>query len=262
MTLSSVAATNGNQVGITVNGAPIGGDADAFLRNGKTYAPVRFLCEAMFEGCEFYWDENTKTVTVNTGGDKLIFRSGNTFVTINDRYIPLDNEIILKGGRLFIPVRAFSERVGASVSWDAQSYSAAVITNSSELKLAPPTYTADDVYWLSRIIYAESGSESFNGMLAVGSVVLNRVKSPEYPDTVYDVIFDKTYGVQFTPVSNGTIYNTPPQECIIAAKLCLEGYKSPVGDSLYFLNPSTSVSSWVANNKQYVQTIGNHKFYA
>ena len=98
------------------------------------------------------------------------------------------------------------------------------------------------------------------GKIAVGNVVLNRVRSSAYPGTIYGVIFDNRYGIQFAPVANGTIYNTPTVDSIIAAKICLEGY-SLSSDILYFVNPQKAPNSWIANNRPYSFTIGNHAFF-
>jgi N-acetylmuramoyl-L-alanine amidase len=95
----------------------------------------------------------------------------------------------------------------------------------------------------------------------VGNVVLNRVADESCPDTIYDVIFDNKYGVQFSVTTNGTIYMDPSEESIIAAKICLEGY-SVVGDSIYFVNPDIGVSSWFVNTRTFVKSIGDHDFYA
>ena len=122
-------------------------------------------------------------------------------------------------------------------------------------------YSEDDLYWLSRIIYAEAGTEPFEGMIAVGSVVMNRVASDKYPNTVYGVIFDRKFGVQFTPAATGTVYRTPSKEAITAAKLCLCGY-SISEDILFFLNERLSTSTWTKDNCRFVMTIGNHDFYA
>ena len=96
--------------------------------------------------------------------------------------------------------------------------------------------------------------------MAVGTVVLNRVASDEFPNNIYDVIFDRKWGVQFTPVANGTIYDTPTAESVLAAKLCLEGGRV-AGDSLYFLAPELTSNHWIMNNREYVTTIGCHWFY-
>ena len=98
------------------------------------------------------------------------------------------------------------------------------------------------------------------GKVAVGNVVLNRVKSDEYPNTIYSVIFDKKFGVQFQPVENGSIYNEAVQGAYLAAKLCLEGY-NVVGECKYFLNPDKATNFWITQNKKYFSTIGSHDFY-
>ena len=112
--------------------------------------------------------------------------------------------------------------------------------------------------WLSRIIYAESGNQPLAGKIAVGNVVLNRVNSPAFPNSVYAVVFQQS---QFTPVMNGTIYSTPNAESVIAAKLCLDGANT-VGDALYFVNPRATPGSWASRNRPHVATIGAHAFFA
>ncbi len=121
-------------------------------------------------------------------------------------------------------------------------------------------YDYEDLYWLSRIISAEAKGESFTGQIGVGTVVLNRVKSGQFPNTVKGVVFDKKYGTQFTPVANGSIYSTPTESAVVAAKMCLDGYTLS-GSVLYFLNPRISTSSWIQNNRKYAFRVGNHDFY-
>ena len=121
--------------------------------------------------------------------------------------------------------------------------------------------TRDDVYWLARIIHAEAQGEPFNGKVAVGNVILNRVNSSQFPDSIYGVIFDQQNGyTQFSPVIDGSIYNNPSAESIRAAEAALSGQR-PVGDALYFLNPGKSQSLWITNNRQYMTAIGEHDFY-
>jgi len=119
----------------------------------------------------------------------------------------------------------------------------------------------EDMYWLSRIIHAEAGGEPYKGKVAVGSVILNRIASNEFPNTIKSVIFEYYKGIpQFSPVADGTIYNTPSEESIQAAKDALNGIK-PVGNSTYFFNPDKSEGKWIVNNKTYVGRIGSHVFY-
>jgi N-acetylmuramoyl-L-alanine amidase len=97
--------------------------------------------------------------------------------------------------------------------------------------------------------------------LAVGQVVMNRVHSPEFPDTVHDVVFQRTCGVyEFSPVANGTIYNTPSAESIQAAKEVLSGSVNIVPSALVFYNPSlTSKGNWV-RQRHVIESIGHLTF--
>ncbi|WP_207706843.1 cell wall hydrolase [Alkaliphilus pronyensis] len=123
------------------------------------------------------------------------------------------------------------------------------------------TVNSGDVYWLARIIHAEAAGESYIGKVAVGNVVLNRVNSKAFPNTIYNVIFEYYKNIpQFSPVADGSIYNTPCSECVAAAKESLN-YSRPVGNSTYFFNPSKASGSWIVRNKSYVTTIGGHAFY-
>jgi|GEM_PF-2194138 len=123
------------------------------------------------------------------------------------------------------------------------------------------THREDDLYWLSRIIHAEAQGEPYEGKVAVGNVILNRVKSSDFPNTVYGVVFDKQFGyTQFSPVIDGSIYNTPNADSIETAKAVLKGER-PVGDALYFLNPRKATNFWIVQNRRFSMTIGEHDFY-
>lgn len=113
----------------------------------------------------------------------------------------------------------------------------------------------DDLMQLSAIIYCEAGGESYEGQVAVGAVVLNRVKSPSFPNTVSEVI--RAAG-QFSPVSSGRFdrvlsSGSIPAVCIQAAQDALNG-ANPVGSALYFKNPKKA-------GAHAGLTIGNHVFW-
>ena len=153
---------------------------------------------------------------------------------------------------------------GYTLSWNGTA--AALTAEDLELTATPGALYGEVngralyVYWLSRIISAESRGEPLLGQIAVGNVILNRVESSQYPDTVEGVVFDTKYGVQFQPVSNGTIYDAPASSSLVAAKLCLEG-TDVVGESLYFFSPALSAGRWIVSNATYYTTIGGHQFY-
>lgn len=153
------------------------------------------------------------------------------------------------------PQQTTQESVSKPVSGWSVTYAQA-----KKMVKSDAAYDYEDLYWLSRIISAEAKGESFTGQIGVGTVVLNRVRSREFPNTVKGVVFDTKYGTQFTPVANGTIYQAPTQSAIVAAKMCLDGYV--LSDSvLYFLNPGIATSSWIQNNRRYAFRVGNHEFY-
>ena len=103
-----------------------------------------------------------------------------------------------------------------------------------------------------------AATSPLEGKIAVGNVVLNRVASPLFPNTVADVIYQPN---QFAPAGSGHLSRTPNAESVVAAKLCLEGANT-AGNALYFVNPVTSPGSWASRNRPYVATIGAHAFYA
>ena len=107
---------------------------------------------------------------------------------------------------------------------------------------------------MSRIITWESGNQPVAGQIAVGNVVLNRVDSTRFPDTIKDVIFQPG---QFSPAACGVIYGEPYEISVVCAKLALEGYNT-VGDALFF---QVGRYGAVANIATYVCTIGGHNFF-
>ena len=161
---------------------------------------------------------------------------------------------------MYVPIRPLAKAFGYSVRWSEKDF-CATLTHTASLEACNVYYNAEELLWLSRIIHAEAQGEPLLGKVAVGTVVLNRVKSSLYPNTIYGVIFDKNNGVQFTPAKSGTIYCTPSEESIIAAKLCLDGAR--ISDRvLFFVNEALATSSWVSDNRPFVMTVGNHKFFA
>lgn len=175
----------------------------------------------------------------------------------NGRYFAAEGNAVLCDGDFYVTAELLKTLIGVTVTEEGalDTADAAFPKDGSEY------YDGDSVTWLSRIISAESRGESVMGKVAVGNVVLNRVRTPGYPNTIYGVIFDFEHGIQFTPAANGTVYNDPDGESVVAAKLCLEGV-TVSEEILYFLNPSTADNHWVVNNRTYVTTIGSHEFYS
>ncbi len=203
--------------------------------------------------------EKSTGVTADTEEVSLSAGAGSSYIVANGRYLWCHGGVKNENGTLMIPLSLLCTVFGISRSSDGERIS--VTSGGTPIESGDTFYNKDSVYWLSRIISAESRGEPFRGKIAVGNVVLNRVRSKDFPSTLYGVIFDKKNGVQFTPVEIGTIYNTPDTESVIAAKLCLEGV-SVSNSILYFLNPDTAGNFWIMENRKFVTTIGSHKFYS
>ncbi len=246
-------------VDISVNNYIIKTDSDAFIKNSLTYVPVRFVSEAL--GFSVDWDGEKKAAIVKKGEEEAVYYVGEKSSLINGEEDVMEAKAYNVNSRVFVPVRNVCEFLDASVNWNDELYIVDIISEHSFIKnTAKKDYTKDDIYWMSRIIESESGGEPQNGRVAVGNVVLNRVKSSQFPNTIYGVIFDKKYGVQFEPTINGSIYNIPTYQSVSAAKRALNG-ENNIGNCLYFLNPKIASSFWIVNNRQYFTTINNHDFY-
>ncbi len=116
---------------------------------------------------------------------------------------------------------------------------------------------SSDVQLLARAINGEARGESYEGQVAVGAVILNRVKHPEFPNTIAGVIYQPG---AFTAVSDGQI-DVPIDESssvVKAAQDALNGW-DPTNGCVYYFNPNTATNKWIWS-KQIVTTIGKHNF--
>lgn len=180
-------------------------------------------------------------------------------IVANDRYLYAEDGVILLNGSVAAPIRVMAKVFNLAVDYDSAEQ--AVLLNHQEgvgAYLAPGGYfyDSDTLYWLSRIINAESGNQPLEGQLAVGNVVMNRLMNPRFPDTIYDVLFQKN---QFTPARSGSINRDPNEASIIAAKLVMDG--AQVVPTALFFN-QVGLPCYASRNRTYVTTIGSHAFYA
>ncbi|MDR3318561.1 MAG: spore cortex-lytic enzyme [Clostridiales bacterium] len=113
----------------------------------------------------------------------------------------------------------------------------------------------NDAYLLARCIYAEARGEPYTGMVAIGAVVLNRVKSGKFPNTVSGVIYQPW---AFTAVNDGQINLSPNQNALNAARDALSGW-DPTNGCLYYYNPATATSKWIWSLTVELK-IGKHSF--
>ena len=233
---------------------------ECVILQSVTYVPLRNFCN-LFENCKITWNAKTSTATVKTDDLTMTVQEGAIYITANGHYYYTVGEVRNLNGHLYVPIRPLAKAFAAELKWNASARRTELTSAANGRNaVAWANYKSDEVYWLSRIISAEAKGEPLLGQIAVGNVVLNRVKSPSYPNTIYGVIFDRKYGTQFSPVSFGTIYQKPTASAEIAAKICLEGY-SLSDDILFFINPRIATNNWIVRNRPFAFRIGNHDFY-
>ena len=256
--LSVVASASGSWVGVYINDNQFTGNVQ--VKDQTTFVGIRKFATAMDSSAKVTYNYSTRTLTVQTSKLYLTAKDGQSYIVANGRYLYTPSPVFMKSGVMYAPVLLMTKAFGASARWNGSNSSFYITKGSGGIVSGDVFYNDDEVYWLSRIINAESGGEILKGKIAVGNVILNRVKSKYFPNTIYGVIFDKKNGTQFSPTANGTIYKTPNQDSIIAAKICLEGYSINTG-ILYFVNPSIVPHCWVCQNRPFYAKIGNHAFY-
>lgn len=204
---------------------------------------------------------NAATYTV-TSGDSL-YKIGKLF---NESYntLKINNNLsasnVFVGEKLNVPASTYTVKAGDSLYKIALRFNTTIswlqkVNNLSTSNLFSGqviyvpfhyAYTQSDVTLLAKLIYSEAQGEPYSAKVAVGAVVMNRVKSPIFPNTVSGVIYEKdgsTY--QFTPVKNGFINNTPDTDSINAAYAALNGTDPTLG-ALYYFDSSVK-NTWLTS---------------
>lgn len=126
------------------------------------------------------------------------------------------------------------------------------ISNSSTRST---TSYSNELALLARIISAESRGEPYVGQVAVGAVILNRVKHPSFPNTIAGVVYQKG---AFTAVVDGQFDQPVASSAYKAAQDAMNGW-DPTGGAIYYYNPKTATSAWI-RTRPVITTIGNHVF--
>ena len=116
-------------------------------------------------------------------------------------------------------------------------------------------FSSSEVYLLAKTIHAEGRGEPYTGQVAIGAVILNRVRDKAFPNTISGVVYQKH---AFTAVSDGQINLTPNETAMKAARDAINGW-DPTGGALYYYNPAVATSAWIFD-RQTVTVIGKHVF--
>ena len=199
-------------------------------------------------------DEQAVYTAVISQGDR-----GNTVKTIQQK---LKNWGYYKGSvdgifgkQTLEAVKYFQRKNGLVVDGIVGPKTLAAMGISSNSSSQNSSYSNADILLLARLIYGEARGESYVGQVAVGAVVLNRIKSASFPNTMSGVIYQK---YAFTAVDDGQINLTPNATAKKAAQDAINGWDPSYG-ALYYYNPATATSQWIFSRKT-TTTIGNHVF--
>ncbi len=132
-----------------------------------------------------------------------------------------------------------------------------ITKNDSNKVYAASSSSASDLQLMARAINGEARGEPYEGQVAVGAVILNRVKNSSFPNTIAGVIYQPG---AFTAVSDGQI-NVPIAEnstVVKAAQDALNGW-DPTGGAIYYFNPNTATNKWIWS-RPLIKQIGKHRF--
>lgn len=254
VTAMSTAATTDSTAAatqVTVNGAPITDSTATLVVEQVLYLSAAPVLAALYPDAQTDLADGMLTVTAD--GLYLEAAAGNAYFLVNGRYFYVPNFVASENGALLLPAQQLAQALGCTLETDEQT--GLVALTQTGQPVTANDYVEEDLYWLSRAIYSESGNQPMKGRIAVGTVILNRVANEAFPNTIKEVIFAPR---QFSPVANGTIFLTPDAESVIAAKLCLDGARE-AGECLYF--NVTSMVSWADRARTLYCTIGDHNFY-
>jgi N-acetylmuramoyl-L-alanine amidase len=160
------------------------------------------------------------------------------------------------GSQTVQAVKAFQKKNGLTVDGIAGTKTlAAMGITSSSTSSNSSSSNSSDIKLLARLVYGEARGESYQGQVAVAAVVLNRVKSSSFPNTIAGVIYQSG---AFDAVSDGQINLTPDSTALKAAQDAYNGWDPSYG-AIYYFNPSTATNKWIWSRPMTI-TIGKHRF--
>ncbi len=159
------------------------------------------------------------------------------------------------GSQTVSAVKRFQQKNGLSVDGIAGTKTLNAMGINSSSSSGSSSSNSSNVNLLARAIYGEARGESYTGQVAVGAVILNRVKSSKFPNTIAGVIYQSG---AFDAVSDGQINLEPDSTAKKAAQDAINGWDPSYG-AIYYFNPNTATNKWIWSRPMTV-TIGKHRF--
>ena len=162
------------------------------------------------------------------------------------------------GSQTLAAVKLFQKKNGLTVDGIAGTktlQAMGIFNSSNNSSSSSSNVSSSNLNLLSRVVYGEARGESYTGQVAVAAVVLNRVKSSSFPNTISGVVYQSG---AFDCVSDGQINLTPNETAKKAAQDALNGW-DPTYGAIYYFNPATATNKWIWSRPMTV-TIGKHRF--
>ncbi len=230
---------------VTVNAQSAYFSAEVY--DGTAYIPFYGGVQLLRPDAEITWEEGT--FYARAADFTMTVKVGDPYLAINDRYLYIPMRV--KGwedGTALVPARVLATALGAWVDWTGK---VELCSGGVPLKAEDCPYDETMLDLMARVITHESGNQPLEGKMAVGNVILNRVNSTKFPNTVSEVIYSPN---QFPGATNAT----PNAESILAARLVMEG--ANVVPGAYYFN-GVGKPCWASRNKTLIRVIGGHAFY-
>lgn len=233
---------------------------------GNFFLPMRKF--AMLFGLSdenIIWSNDTKEASIDFGGMKFTYNTVTGISYLNENVYDADTVFVEHNGIVYMKARFLCNFLNGNISWEPATASLSIsksgIEVPEEMVYVEPEpvkgrrYTAEELDLLARIVEAEAKDQPYEGRIAVANVVLNRVDSSKFPNTIYDVVYAKN---QFSPVRTGEINKKASELSVKAAVEAFEGRE--ITDALYF-NATWVTGSWASRNRDFCMKLGTHVFY-
>jgi len=150
--------------------------------------------------------------------------------------------------------KPLDQQVKKNTSGGTSNSSGSSNNNGTQTQV-PPKYTERDLQLMANAVYGEARGEPYEGQVAVAAVILNRLESPDFPNTISGIIFQP---LAFTAVADGQIWLEPNERAKEAVIDAMNGW-DPSENALYYFNPKTATSKWIWSRPQ-IKQIGEHIF--
>lgn len=150
--------------------------------------------------------------------------------------------------------KPLDQQVKKNTSGGSSNSSGSSNNNGTQTQV-PPKYTERDLQLMANAVYGEARGEPYEGQVAVAAVILNRLESPDFPNTISGIIFQP---LAFTAVADGQIWLEPNERAKEAVIDAMNGW-DPSENALYYFNPKTATSKWIWSRPQ-IKQIGEHIF--